>query len=56
MSPQERVDRVLNMAKGTKKHSYYEYEYYKERIGRISGLTCEQYQNAIKELCRIIEV
>lgn len=52
----ERVKRVLEMAKKSTKGSYIEYEYYKDRIGRIHGLTSSQYQEAIRDLARVLKV
>lgn len=52
----ERVKRVLEMAKKSPKGSYIEYEYYKDRIGRIHGLTSSQYQEAIRDLARVLKV
>ena len=51
-----RIKRVLDMAKHAPKGSYTEYEYYKERIGRIAGLTSTQYQTAIQQLTRILQI
>ena len=53
---ENRLESILERAKGAAKHSYPVYEMYKRMIQDTCYLSCSEYEDAIRRLSKILEV
>ena len=53
---QDKINKVLSLARHAHKGSYSSYELYKRQIGDIPNITSEEYQDAVRDLAKILRV